>query len=74
MRSFSLYSDCRWNGFSKTEELATVVFHIMHIHSIFHMRNFMRAKPLILEKKKEELRAKLRKKSGMLNLRAKYLG
>ena len=34
----------------------------------------MRAKPLILAKKKKELRAKLRKKSGMLNLRAKYLG
>ena len=58
MRSFSLYSDCRWNGFSKTEELATVVFRIMHIHSIFNMSNFMRAKPLILAKKKIKSKAK----------------
>ena len=36
MRSFSLYSDRRWNGFSKTEELGKQLsFDIMYIHSIF---------------------------------------
>ena len=72
MRLFPVYSDSRWNGFSKTEELGKQLpSNIMYIHSIFFKRNFMRAKPLILAKKKEKLKTKLRTKSGMLNITAK---
>ena len=69
MRSFSLYSDCRWNGFSKTEELGKQLsFDIMYIYSIFYKSIFLRIKPFILEQK---LRIKLRTKSGMLNIKSK---
>ena len=60
----TLYSECRWNGFSNTEELRKQYsFAIMYIH------NFMRTKPLILVKK----RTKLRTKSDIQNIRAKRL-
>ena len=57
MRSFSLYSDCRWNGFSKTEELGKQLsFDIIYIHSLY-----MRTKSLILAKKiKNKAKNKLR--------------
>ena len=51
MKSFSLYSDCRWNEFSKTEELRKQFsFAIMYMH-YFLYSNCMRTTPLILEKK-----------------------
>ena len=54
MRLFPVYSDSRWNGFSKTEELGKQLpSNIMYIHSIFFKRNFMRAKPLILAKERK---------------------
>ena len=71
VKSFSLYSDCGFNGFSNNEELGKQYsFAIMYIHSLFYKSNFMTTKPLILVKK----RANLRTKSGMLNIRAKYTG
>ena len=73
IKSFSLYSDCRWNGFSKTEELGKQLsFAIMYINFFFDKNNFMRTNPLILAKQK--LRTKLRTMPGMLNIRAKILG
>ena len=71
VKSFSLYSDYRWNGFSNNEWLGKqYLFAIMYIHSFFYKSNFMRTKPLILLKK----RAKLGTKSGMLSIRAKRIG
>ena len=65
VKSLSLYSDFRWNGFSNTEELGKQYFFIiMYIHSFFYI------KALDFGKK----RAKLRTKSGMLNIKAKCLG
>ena len=70
VKSFSLYSDCRWNGFSNTEEHGKQYsFGIMFIHSFFYKSNFMWTKPLILVKK----RTKLKTKSSVLNIRAKCL-
>ena len=75
MRSFSLYSDCLWNGFSKTEELGKQLSFALCIYTlIFYKSNFMRTKPLILAKKIKKLGAKLRTKSSMLNIGAKNLG
>ena len=72
MRSFSLYSDCRWNGFSKTEELAEVVFCIMHIHSIFHKSNFMSTKLLVVAtKKKKKIKSKAENKVRDVDLESK---
>ena len=72
MKSFSLYSDCKWNGFSKTEELGKQLsFAILYIHFFLYKSNFMRTKLLIFLKK---LRTKLRPKSDMLSIRAKCLG
>ena len=75
MRSFSLYSDCRWNGFSKTEELAAVVFCIMHMHSIFHKSNFMSTKLLVVattKKKKKKKKKTKQKKKKKTNSTATY--
>ena len=73
IKSFSLYAECRWNGFSETEELGKQLsFAIMYINFFFDKSNFMRTNPLILAKKK--LRTKLRTMPGMLNIRAKILG
>ena len=73
IKSFSLYAECRWNGFSETEELGKQLsFAIMYINFFFDKSNFMRTNPLILAKQK--LRTKLRTMPGMLNIRAKILG
>ena len=38
MRSFSLYSDCRWNGFSKTEELRKQLPFALCIYTLLFIR------------------------------------
>ena len=54
MKSFPLYSDCRWNGFSKTEELGKQLsFAIMYIHSFFLSEQFYENKILDFGKKKD---------------------
>ena len=71
VKLFSLYSDCKWNGFSNAEELGKQYsFAITYTHSFFYKSKFMRTKPFILVKK----RAKLRTKPGMMNIIAKCLG
>ena len=76
MRSFSLYSDRRWNGFSKTEGLGKQLsFAIMYTHSIFIRAIYENKSPdfgkkiIIIIK-----RTKLRINSDMLNITANSLG
>ena len=71
VKSFSLYSDRCWNGFSNTEKLGKqYAFAIMYIHSFFIRAILWEQNPWFWLKK----RAKLRTKSGMLNISAKCLG
>ena len=52
IKSFTLYSHCRWNEFSKAEELGKQLsFTLMYINLFFDKRNFMRTKSFPLEKK-----------------------
>ena len=52
IKSFSLYSDFRWNGFSKTKEFRKQLsFAIMYIYFFLYKNNFMRTKPFNLAKK-----------------------
>ena len=60
MKSFSLYSDCRWNRFSKTEELGKQLsFALMYIHSFFLEEQFYENKTLDSGKKLIIRRTKL---------------
>ena len=46
LKSFSLYSDCRWNGFYKSEELGKQLsFAIIYINFFFYKSNFIEQNP-----------------------------
>ena len=70
---FSLYSDRRWNGFSKTEEFKKQLsFAIVYMYIHFFYRSiFMRTKAFTVAKK---IKNKRRTRSDLLNIRAECLG